>query len=852
MLEKLPFEIVTFATWYLIGFPRKLWRTTFRMIALLNNEVSFTLNLKLLFTPLYGDYTRIGRLIGFVIRILEIFFGLFMMLIMTVLAIILPIVWVFLPMILAYYTHILIMVPYLLLIFVLKVYFHRDVPSKRVSEVTDTEAEASYRPHIKSIYEQLVHDAALTSDFLKHPAIDTLLMRLELNRPDFKEKVTSVPIDLSKFEITALNYAKKHETRYIEHEHLFLAALSLIAKVDLLLATFDSSLDECDRAVDWVVSERELQSKKHVWQDDFVVPKMSGVGKGMTGHVTPFLDSVSRDFTKMAQHYQFRPVLGHKAIIKEVTELISGSTVNVLLVGPPGCGKTSVVQGIAESIVKGTDVNAIRFKRIVAIDTASLLAGTRFSGDIAEKIKKLMEESKSSKDIILFFDEIHNLVSGATTEEGSTIFSLLEPHLVDSKIQFIGATNQENFRKYIEPNGSFARLFQKIEVPATSDEETLLILEDVAREKEREYGVIVSFPALAEILKLSKKLIHDRVFPDKALDILERTIAQFRDKNKYITANNIKEEISVVTHIPVTTLSEDESKKLLSIETKLKERVIGQDHAITQLAKALQRARAGIRDESKPIASFLFVGTTGVGKTETAKALSAEYFGDEKAMIRLDMSEYQQPDSLSRLLGEPNGKTKGVLTEAVRTKPFALILLDEIEKAYSTILLAFLQVLDDGRLTDSSGTTVDFTNTIIIATSNVGTKDIQEIVAKGGTQDEMSDVALRAVREHYAPEFLNRFTGLIVYNPLTKEDVKKIADLMLNKVRKVAQEKNIKLSFTPELLDALVEKGFNKEWGARSMSRIIEENVESYLAVKLLEGKVKPGDEFIIGIEVFQ
>ena len=850
MHSNLPYMTATYLRWFLIDFPLRLFTIAWRIVVLVNNKISFTLNLRLLFVPLYGDYTFMGRVIGFVIRIFQVVFGLILVVIISVVSLAAPLLWYIAPIGLIYYYQVFV-IPYIVLVYFIRLVLSKEIPPKKVTEVETKNCLKAFRPDAVLWYEKIKKENRVTKEFLEASRIKYLLNKLELNSKEFIEKITSIKLDLAKLDKAAYDFAKEQGTRYVELEHILLGVFSLVPKLDVVLSIFDAKFDQFISTVKWIVVEREIVAKMFVWQEDYELPKMSGIGKGMTGRVTPFLDSVSQDLTKMAQTGKIDEVKGHKKITEEVIDLLSSSNANVLLVGPPGCGKTSIIMGIARKIVKGEITeDTIRYKRIVNIDTSSLLAGTKTAGDISEKIKKLMEELKSSGDIILFFDEIHNFVSGATTEEGSTIFSLLEPHLMSSSIQFIGATNLANYRKYIEPNGSFSRIFHLVEVPPTSKEETMEIIEDFARNIEREKNIVVSYPALEEILVLSSKLIHERVFPDKAIDVLNRTIAEMKNK-KYITRDDIRDEISSLTSVPVSSLSEDETQKLLSIEESLKKRVLGQDHALSLIAKALQRARVGIRDEKKPIASFLFVGTTGVGKTETAKALAAEFFGDAKAMIRLDMSEYQQQDSISKLIGEPNGTSKGVLTEAVRTRPFALILLDEIEKAYSSVLLTFLQVLDDGRLTDSSGMTVDFTNTIIIATSNIGTRSIQRVMGAGGSVDEMSDAALKDVREHYAPEFLNRFNGLIVFNPLTKEIVTKITDLMLNRVRKVADAKGVKLSFKSELIEELVSRGYNPEWGARPMARVIEDTVESYLALKLLSKEIKMGDEIELGMEVF-
>jgi ATP-dependent Clp protease ATP-binding subunit ClpC len=520
-------------------------------------------------------------------------------------------------------------------------------------------------------------------------------------------------------------------------------------------------------------------------------------------------------------------------------------------VGPPGCGKTSLVKGIALKIVRGTKDGSLRFKRLISVESGSLISGARSAGEIAEKIKAIMTEVEGSRGIILFFDEIHNLIV-AGEEGSSTIFSLLQPYISSGELQVLGATNQENYRRYIEPNGSFSQLFQIVEIGPTSNEETLEILEDVSRRLERKYNVSISFLALRKTLQLTEKLIHERVFPDKAIDILDRTVARVSKGNGYITSEDIASTVSSITHIPVTAIKETEADKLLRIEESMKEHIIGQDEAIKQIAKALKRGRVGIRKQSKPIASFLFVGTTGVGKTETAKTLARLYFGDEKALIRLDMSEYQQQDSLNKLIGSPDGKMKGQLTAKVRSRPFSLILLDEIEKANAEVMLAFLQVLDDGRLTDSTGRVVDFTNTMIISTSNVGTRDIQDASEKGQGFDEIVKIAMTAVEDHYAPEFLNRFSGIIVYRPLKPNHVRKIAHIMLENVVKMVDEKGINLTFTDDLINELVKRGFSPQWGARPLARVIEDTVETHLAEKILEKEYKRGDKVELGTEIFE
>lgn len=820
-----------------------------RILILINYDTSFTLHLRLIFKPLFGDYTKAGRVIGLVFRVLAVLYGFVVLLVAGMLVIASPIMW-YLALFGVFYRFGLYGFLWIAMLSVGWWVYNRNKPS----------GVGKFRPFVSGAVRGIRTRGNLAlGDFVRSSALRELFVRMELEKTDFVEEVAKVYSfedcrkNTDMWVSKSSSYTSAFRNLFVEPEQLFLSILSSLPNLDKFLSKYNLKFSDLEGCAKWLVEKRDALEKKYVWQDYYELPVMGGTGKGLTGRVTPYLDSVATDFTRMVKKRQLEKVYWRKDEIKRVGELLGGSNKNVLVVGPPGCGKTSIIKGIAYSIIRGTTLDHLKFKRIVSLEVGNILAGTKGSGDVADRLKRALEEALGSGDVILFVDDIHTLIAGSQAEDTvtSSAYTILTNYLEDQRLQFVCASNIENYRKYIEPNGSFSQLFQMVEIAPSSKEETLEILKVKAETLEHDYKVRISYCALEKIIELSNKLIHERVFPDKAVNILDRCVASVVRGTKEVNVSVILQVITDITHIPVTAVSQDESQKLLHIEEEMKKRVIGQDEAINMIGSALKRARAGIRNESKPMANFLFVGTTGVGKTETAKALARCYFGDEKLMIRLDMSEYQQKDSINKLLGNPDGSSRGVLTEAVRTRPFALILLDEIEKAHQDILYTFLQVLDDGRLTDSSGDTIDFTNTIIIATSNVGTRSIQEVFARNGSFEEMKEIATRDVREKFAPEFLNRFNGVVVYKPLTMGSVRKIADIMLNGVKKLVEEKGVKVSFKPVLVDQLVRRGFSPEWGARPMARVIEETVMNYLAVRILSKEINAGDSIELGTEVF-
>lgn len=642
--------------------------------------------------------------------------------------------------------------------------------------------------------------------------------------------------------------AQKTEDKHIETIHILLA----------LLKTSRFQYNELLEVIDWLKKRRSWLYPPPLWSLEYDPGVLGGFNRAWTGRVTPTLDEYSWDVTVAAQKGQLAPLVGKQKPLEEALRVLEKtSRQNVIFVGQPGCGKTSLVYGLAQKIISGTEYKPLQDKRLISLDLGALSSGTKTGGDLTERLTKIIKEMEESKNIILFIDEVHNAISAGGGVETSVVFSTLEPHLANNNFQVIGATNWDNYRKYIEPNEAFARLFEVVEIPEASLQETLDILKRVSIDLERERGVTISYPALKSSVELSKSFIQDRVLPDKAVGVLEEAVvlASHSSPNKVVLPIHVEEIVSQKAKMPVGKVAGKETEILLNLEETMHQRLIGQEEAVRTAADAIRRARVGLRETDRPIASLLMVGPTGVGKTEMAKTLAEAFFGDEKRMVRLDMAEYQRQEGLAKLIGAPpsggRGAEPGLLTDAIRKNPHALVLLDELEKAHPQILDIFLQVLDDGRLTDSSGRTVDFTHTIIMATSNAGTSRIYEGIRKGQAIGEMKQDIVHELESVFRIEFLNRFDGTIIFKPLTQPQIEKIARLKLNKITKtMAKDKNIHLKFTENLIKQIAIEGFDPALGARPLRRVIQDKLEAPLAKKILMGEIKEGEAVEIGEDI--
>lgn len=636
---------------------------------------------------------------------------------------------------------------------------------------------------------------------------------------------------------------------------------------------------------------------------------------------TPVLDNFSRDLNKLAEQGKLDPVIGRDREILRIAQILSRRKKNnPIIVGEPGCGKTAIVEGLAIKIVEGDCPKNLIDKRIVNLDLTSVVAGTKYRGQFEERMKVIIEELQENPNIIVFIDEIHTLVgsgNSAGSMDGSNIF---KPALSRGEIQVIGATTLDEFRKNIEKDGALERRFQKVMVEPSSVQETIEILKNIRPKYESFHKVKYSDEVIETCVKLAERYITDREFPDKAFDILDEVgarmqtevkipevieelkkkaseikqqkidvvkkqnyeqAAQLRDKEKklldkldtekkkfddemekqkqVVLLDNVYDVVSNMTKIPVNKMTVDDTKNLINLDKELMNKVIGQDEAVKKIAKSIKRNRLGIKDPNRPIGTFIFLGSTGVGKTHLAKQLAKEMFGTEDALIRVDMSEYQEKHTVSKLVGAPPGyvgyEEGGQLTEKVKNKPYSVILFDEVEKAHKDIFTVLLQMMDDGHVTDSLGRKINFKNTLIILTTNLGVKKLQDFGAGIGFNNSYSheeakkQTLLKEMKNFFSPEFLNRIDDTIVFNSLSQENIKKITSIELNKLVNRLQEMKYKISYDESLVDYLAKVGFDEIYGARPLKRAIQDKIEDLISEEVLTGKMLENKSYELKVD---
>ena len=711
---------------------------------------------------------------------------------------------------------------------------------------------------------------------------------------------------------TAVTIARSLGHGYVGTEHLLIAILrdSSCYAMDILDAMNVSAADIAE----------EITKSVNVSQND-ASPKSKTQSKGKTE--TPTLDQFGRDLTAIARQGKIDPVIGRQKEIERVIQILCRRTKNnPCLIGEPGVGKTAIAEGLALKIASGEVPEILKDKRIVALDLTGMVAGTKYRGDFEERIKSAIDEVSKAGNIILFIDEVHTLIGAGAAEGAVDAANILKPALARGEMQVIGATTIEEYRKNIEKDSALERRFQSVLVGEPSREEAVEILKGIRDKYEAHHKVKITDEAIEAAVKMSSRYIGDRFLPDKAIDLIDEAAskvrlraytppedireleekikrineekasavnsqnfeqaAALRDEEKEVKAHleNAKEvwkkqnsetngvvtpdEIAAIvsewTHIPVVQLTEEESQRLLHMEEELHRRIVGQDQAVSAVAKAIRRGRVGLKDPNRPTGSFIFLGPTGVGKTELCKTLAATLFGDESAMIRLDMSEFMEKHTVSKLVGSPPGYVGydegGQLTEKVRRKPYSVVLFDKIEKAHPDVFNMLLQILDDGVLTDSQGRKVDFKNCIIIMTSNVGAKLITNagnaaLGFKGeegnGTmsQSDIKDAVMGELKKCFRPEFLNRVDDIIVFEQLNKDDIKEIARRMLKTLKNRVHDMGIELSFDDSAIEKIADEGFDPVYGARPLRRAIQSEIEDKLSEEMLDGRITSGNKYV-------
>ncbi len=744
------------------------------------------------------------------------------------------------------------------------------------------------------------------------------------------KNMANIPLTRQSEKVLKITYleAKIFKSQLIGTEHLLLSILRDEDNIATqLLNKFEINYDSIKEMLE-MQSDNSSSPKARAEAEDgdedgskLFGSSSSGGGSNKPGAEksrTPVLDNFGRDLTKMAEDDKLDPIIGREKEIERVAQILSRRKKNnPILIGEPGVGKTAIAEGLALRIVQKKVSRILFNKRVVTLDLASLVAGTKYRGQFEERMKAVMNELEKSPNVILFIDELHTIVGAGGASGSLDASNMFKPALARGEIQCIGATTLDEYRQYIEKDGALARRFQMVMVDATSPEETIQILNNIKDKYEDHHNVIYTDAAIEGCVKLSDRYISDRFLPDKAIDILDEAgarvhimninvpedilrlesevenikaeknrvvksqkyeeAAQLRDKEKKlleqldeakvkweeesktkrftVDEDHVAEVIAMMTGIPAKRIAQNEGNKLLNMGEELKGKVIGQEEAIKKLTKAIQRTRVGLKDPKKPIGSFIFLGPTGVGKTELAKTLATYLFDKEDALIRIDMSEYMEKFSVSRLVGAPPGyvgyEEGGQLTEKVRRKPYSVVLLDEIEKAHPDVFNILLQVLDDGILTDGLGRRVDFRNTIIIMTSNIGVRDLKDFGAgigfanraKADNLDEiMKSTIQSALKKAFSPEFLNRLDDVVVFNSLSKEDIFKIIDISLGKLFHRITDLGYKIELTDKAKDFLANKGYDQQYGARPLNRAIQKYLEDAIAEEILKGDLSEGD----------
>lgn len=831
----LPIHLVKF--WY----PEALVvliRTWRNLILYLEEDLAVGLMFRLLFVPLFHDSSIVGRILSFLFRSFRILIGLFAFLVATLFIVVLACYWFLLPglMIVATGTYGFILKGFFFggaVLFINHIISH---PHKKVWQIKKPEEiwQCSY----------IGKNDLRLDKLLKTDRVLNLLAYLELS----STQLVGFARDISQDEVLqkVWEIGKKVQAIYLRPEHFFVGLLSLAPGVESKLLKLGLSLEDFYDTLEFLQRKAQVWRVVLIFDDDFYSRHLKGVNRGWLGTPTPSLDLVAEDLTKHASKEWVPDFVGRQEIVSRVINILSlEAGRNVLIVGEPGSGREALVGYLSKLIISGDAPVALATKRLVRLDETRLLSGIKTQGELAERIKNIFEEVEFSGNIVVYVDEIQNLGMGEAGGE-LNLYSLMLPYLESSKFQFIGVTDAASFTRIIEKNRSFAGLFAKIELPPATVAETIDILKNQAIEHERCKKIITSILAIKKIATLANKYIHDSVLPDSALKVFEECLVSAEDG--WVKGAVVEKVVQARTNVPVGEAGTEIKRELLNLEDLIHQKMIDQEEAVVGVAQTLRRAAAELRDQNRPIGSFLFVGPTGVGKTELAKTLVEVYFQGKGNFARFDMSEYQNSEAVDRLIGKAG--EEGILTETVRQHPYSLILLDEFEKADTKILTLFLQVLDDGRLTSGSGKTVDFTNTIIIATSNAASLTIAQGLQNGKDMEFLKKEVNDELLTIFKPELINRFDEVVLFKPLLLEDLQKIVVLKLKELKDQLKEKGYLVEFDGEVVQKLAERGFDPVMGARPLRRLLQDTLEAKLSKLILQNQLSKGQPFKAGVEL--
>ncbi len=845
----LPWHLYQF--WYpkSLGIFLRLWHNG---LLFLEEDMAVGLMWKLLLVPLFHDASIPGRVISFFFRTVRILMGVSAYFLVSLLLLVVAFFWflspilVFLPLPIILSQH-LIDDPLIFYLFealcvgtlgvgiCIYAYELLNKPLKKVWQIKSSEDiwNATHLSKNQITYDYLIK----TQDVLE------LLQTLELTGAT----LSKFPVDLNDSLITkVLELSKLTKATIITSDLFFIAAWMLSPSMGQDILKLSLKPNDLTDALNFLQRKRNLYRRVYLWDDDFSVKHLKGTNRGWMSSPTPMLDLVATDLTKMAAKEEIEDFIGRGAVLQEVINVLSQSEDrNVLLVGPPGVGKTALVRHIAKMIISGDAPDALATKRVVELDLSRLTSGITVQGELAQRLEQVFAEIEYTSDLILFIDEIHNLGIG-DVGNNFNLYALIAPFFESGKFQFIGSTEEGNFARIIEKNGSFARLFHKILIPPASSLDTLETIEIRAIELWFKKGIASTFIGLKELVHYSEKLIHDKVLPDSAISLFKECEPKAAVK-KIINKDLVKSVIEMRVSVPIVELDDSHKQLLLNLENKIHEKLIDQEEAVTAVSDTLRRASASLRDQNRPIGSFLFVGPTGVGKTELAKTLAELYFKDKGSFVRFDMSEYQSEESVSRLIGTENNP--GELTETIKNRPYCLLLLDEFEKANANLLTLFLQVLDDGRLTDYSGNHIDFTNTIIIATSNAASLLIAEGLANNKSIPQLETEVKGELLKILKPELVNRFDRVVIFKPLSEQDLAKIVYYKLKDLTKMLEDQGYQVEFGDDVITEIAKKGFDPTLGARPMKRVIQDTLESKLSKMILNNELKKGELKHISME---